>query len=209
MSRLYAQNRQQAASRTGPSEKPQQGKPVQMLAMQRAVGNRAILQMMRAGELSPEESAAPAQRKQDRPGALPLDVQSKMEKVMGADFSNVNVHANSSNASSMGALAYAQGNDIHFAPGQYSPDTQNGQKIIGHELAHVVQQRQGRVLPTAQLKSGMRLNDDPALEKEADDLGERAAATPDQAAPTIQRMADRPTPGLPEHVAPFMPIQHS
>ncbi|MFC3802394.1 DUF4157 domain-containing protein [Cohnella sp. GCM10012308] len=209
MSRLYAHNRQQSASRTGASEKPQQGKPVQMLAMQRAVGNRAVLQMMRAGELSPEESAAPAQRKQERPGALPLDVQAKMEKVMGADFSNVNVHANSSQASSVGALAYAQGNDIHFAPGQYNPDSQSGQKIIGHELAHVVQQRQGRVLPTAQLKSGMRLNDDPALEKEADALGDKAAATPDQAEPTIQRMADRPTPGLPEHVAPFMPVQHS
>ncbi|MFD2331968.1 DUF4157 domain-containing protein [Cohnella sp. GCM10020058] len=209
MSRLYAHNRQQSASRTGPSEKPQRGKPVQMLAMQRAVGNRAVLQMMRAGELSPEESAAPAQGKQERPGALPLDVQAKMEKVMGADFSNVNVHANSSQASSVGALAYAQGNDIHFAPGQYNPDSQSGQKIIGHELAHVVQQRQGRVLPTAQLKSGMRLNDDPALEKEADVLGEKAAATPDQAEPTIQRMADRPTPGLPEHVAPFRPIQHS
>lgn len=209
MSRLYANNNRQTASRAGQAESPRQGKPIQMLAMQRAVGNRAVLQMMRAGELSPEESNAPAQRKQERPGALPLDVQAKMEKVMGADFSNVNVHANSSQASSVGALAYAQGNDIHFAPGQYNPDTQSGQKIIGHELAHVVQQRQGRVLPTAQLKSGMRLNDDPALEKEADDLGERAASTPDQAAPTIQRMADRPTPGLPEHVAPFTPVQHS
>lgn len=209
MSRLYAHNRQPSVSRTGPAEKPQQGKPVQMLALQRAVGNRAVLQMMRAGDLSPEESAAPAQRKESRPGALPLDVQSKMEHVMGADFSNVNVHANSSQASGMGALAYAQGNDIHFAPGQYSPDTQNGQKIIGHELAHVVQQRQGRVLPTAQLKSGMRLNDDPALEKEADNLGEKAAATPDQGEPTIQRMADRPTPGLPAQVAPFIPIQQS
>ncbi|CAI6081365.1 eCIS core domain-containing protein [Cohnella sp. JJ-181] len=210
MSRSYAnKSRPQSAAAADRSSPPQRGKAVQLLAMQRSVGNRAVLQMLRSADAALEEEAAPAQRKSDRPGALPLDVQAKMEKAIGADFSNVNVHANSSQASAAGALAYAQGNDIHFAPGQYNPDTQSGQKIIGHELAHVVQQREGRVLPTTQLKSGLRINDDPALEKEADDIGERAAATPDQAAPAIQRMADRPTPELPEHVAPFMPVQRS
>ncbi|MEK0313972.1 eCIS core domain-containing protein [Cohnella sp. 56] len=210
MSRSYAKSRPQtSAAAAERAASPQRGKAVQLLAMQRSVGNRAVLQMLRSSGAALEEEAAPAQRKAERPGALPLDVQAKMEKAMGADFSNVNVHTNSSQASAAGALAYAQGNDIHFAPGQYDPDTQNGQKMIGHELAHVVQQREGRVLPTTQLKSGLRINDDPALEKEADAMGERAAAIPDQSAPTIQRMADRPTPELPEHVAPFMPGQRS
>ena len=65
---------------------------------------------------------------------------------------NVNVHTESSKATDMGALAFAQGTDVHFAPGQYQPDTTEGQKLIGHELHHVKQQAEGRVKATAQLK---------------------------------------------------------
>ncbi len=105
---------------------------------------------------------------------LPLPVQNKMEATMGADFSNVNIHPNSQQAQEVGALAYTQGNDVHFAPGQFDPNSQKGQSLIGHELAHVVQQRQGRVQATTQAK-GLPVNDDPALEKEADVIGEKAA----------------------------------
>nr|WP_305067210.1 DUF4157 domain-containing protein [Mangrovivirga halotolerans] len=105
--------------------------------------------------------------------SLPGDVKHKMENSFGTDFSNVNVHKDSPEATTMGAKAFAQGNDIHFAPGQYNPDTKSGQKLIGHELTHVVQQRQGRVKATTQAK-GAHINDDPALEKEADEMGEKA-----------------------------------
>ncbi|MFN6947166.1 MAG: DUF4157 domain-containing protein, partial [Cytophagaceae bacterium] len=71
--------------------------------------------------------------------------------------------------------AYAQGNDIHFAPGQYNPETQSGQELLGHELTHVVQQRQGRVQGTTQTK-GLAVNDDTALEHEADVMGKKAAS---------------------------------
>ncbi|MFN6945977.1 MAG: DUF4157 domain-containing protein, partial [Cytophagaceae bacterium] len=101
------------------------------------------------------------------------NVQAKMESSFGADFSNVNIHVGEQ-ASSVGALAYAQGNDIHFAPGQYNPETQSGQELLGHELTHVVQQRQGRVQATTQAK-GLAVNDDPALEHEADVMGKKAA----------------------------------
>jgi len=74
----------------------------------------------------------------------------------------------------MGAVAYAQSNDLHFAPGKYDPDSPQGQKLIGHELAHVVQQSQGRVQATAQAK-GAAINDDDGLEREADEMGARAA----------------------------------
>lgn len=74
---------------------------------------------------------------------LPDDVQAKMEKSFGTDFSSVRVHTNSGKPADVGALAYTQGNDIHFAPGQYSPDTSHGQALLGHELTHVVQQKAG------------------------------------------------------------------
>ncbi|MBI9052315.1 MAG: DUF4157 domain-containing protein [Bacteroidales bacterium] len=105
---------------------------------------------------------------------MPKSVRSKMENSFGADFSGVNIHQNSEQASNIGALAYTQGNDIAFAPGEYQPETTKGQELLGHELTHVVQQRQGRVKKTKQGK-GMLTNDNTSLEKEADEMGTKAA----------------------------------
>ncbi|MFN8393493.1 MAG: TIGR02594 family protein [Bacteroidia bacterium] len=107
-------------------------------------------------------------------GGLSPELNSQMSSAMGHDFSNVNIHANSSKASDVGALAYAQGNDVHFAPGQFKPDTQSGQELIGHELAHVAQQREGRVQANNSV-GGMPVNDDKSLESEADSMGAKAA----------------------------------
>lgn len=106
--------------------------------------------------------------------SLPEPVQAQMESTMGADFSNVNIHKDSEKATGMGALAYAQGSDVHFAPGQFRPESTSGQELIGHELAHVVQQREGRVTPTTQ-KKGQNVNDNAGLEQEADQMGREAA----------------------------------
>ena len=105
---------------------------------------------------------------------MPENVQAKMESSLGADFSNVNIHKDSSKASDVGALAYAQGSDVHFAPGQFKPESHAGQELLGHELTHIVQQREGRVSTNIQ-KKGMNINNDPGLENEADQLGKKAA----------------------------------
>lgn len=105
--------------------------------------------------------------------AMPEALQTKMESSLGADFSAVRIHEGSS-AQAIGALAYTQGTNVHFAPGQYQPDSTRGQELLGHELAHVVQQSQGRVQATTQAK-GMAVNDDAGLEHEADDWGAKAA----------------------------------
>lgn len=104
---------------------------------------------------------------------MPGEVRAKMETSFGADFSGVRVHEGSQ-AASIGARAYTQGADLHFAPGEYQPGSQSGQELIGHELAHVVQQGQGRVQATKQAK-GVAVNDDFGLEREADEMGARAA----------------------------------
>lgn len=106
-------------------------------------------------------------------GALPPAVGAEMEATFGADFSGVRVHE-SAQASSLGAVAFTQGSDIHFAPGQYDPHSAAGKELLGHELTHVVQQRDGRVGATGAV-GGVPHNDDPALEREADDSGARAA----------------------------------
>jgi hypothetical protein len=104
---------------------------------------------------------------------MPALVRAKMEDAFGVDFSSVRIHQGPQ-AQALNALAYTQGTDIHMAPGQYDPHGQQGQELLGHELAHVVQQAQGRVGTATQAK-GVAINDDPALEHEADLMGVRAA----------------------------------
>jgi hypothetical protein len=123
--------------------------------------------------------------------AMPDEVRGKMETALGADFSSVRIHEGP-DAESVGALAYTQGTDIHFAPGQYQPGSQRGQELLGHELTHVVQQSQGRVQATRQAK-GVDINDDASLEREADEMGAKAArgerSRGEPAAPTAQLRA--------------------
>jgi hypothetical protein len=116
----------------------------------------------------------PVQQKSS-PSAMPEEVQSKMEGAFGQDFSDVSIHANSQVSKEAGALAHTQGNEVHFAPGQFSPNTQGGQELLGHELTHVVQQREGRVQATGSTANGMPLNDNKGLEAEADQMGAKAA----------------------------------
>jgi hypothetical protein len=104
---------------------------------------------------------------------LPAPLQTQMETAFSADFSAVRIHEDDQ-ASAAGARAFARGTDLHFAAGQYDPHSEGGQTLIGHELAHVVQQAEGRVATTAQAK-GLGVNDDTGFEAEADDLGARAA----------------------------------
>lgn len=114
------------------------------------------------------------QRQEENQTGIPDDVKQRMESSFGTDFSSVRVHSDSSKAPEVGALAYTQGTDIHFAPGQFKPETSSGQQLLGHELAHVVQQSEGRVQPTTEI-AGMSVNDDVSLEHEADVLGAKAA----------------------------------
>jgi hypothetical protein len=96
-----------------------------------------------------------------------------MERSFGTDFSDVRVHEDSS-ARAIGAAAFTRGADIHFAPGKFSPHAGAGQRLLAHELTHVVQQRAGRVRGTQ--VGGMSLNTSPALEAEADRQGAKAAS---------------------------------
>ena len=126
--------------------------------------------------LTPAASArrTPATTASPTPGQpMPAPVQDKMERALGADFSAVRIHEGPE-PRAKGALAYTQGTDIHFAPGQYQPASPHGQELLGHELTHVVQQAQGRVRAGGQARRAAIHRDD-ALEREADELGARAA----------------------------------
>jgi hypothetical protein len=110
------------------------------------------------------DGSSSIQRKPNSTG-LPNDLKSGMENLSGMSLDHVKVHYNSSKPAAVQAHAYAQGSDIHLASGQ--------EKHLPHELGHVVQQAQGRV-PATTTVAGMAVNDNPALEKEADVMGEAA-----------------------------------
>ncbi len=106
---------------------------------------------------------------------LPENIQLKMETAFNADFSNLSIHKNSIQAKSFGAQAFTSGNEVHFAPGYFNPHSNSGQELIGHELAHVVQQKEGRVSSTNEIE-GQKFNTANSLENEADHLGKKAAS---------------------------------
>lgn len=97
---------------------------------------------------------------------LPRQLKSGIESLSGMAMDHVKVHYNSTQPAQLNALAYAQGSDIHLAPGQ--------EQHLPHEAWHVVQQAQGRVNPTLQMKEGVPVNDDAGLEHEADVMGVKA-----------------------------------
>jgi outer membrane protein OmpA-like peptidoglycan-associated protein len=91
-----------------------------------------------------------------------------MESRFGHDFGRVRIHADSTSASSAQALSahsFTLGNDIYFGTGRYAPRTPSGRALLGHELAHVVQQ-------VGSASSGVRIDESPEREREAE-----AAAT--------------------------------
>lgn len=106
-------------------------------------------------------------------------VRRSMEALFGADFADIRIHVGGAPAS-LGALAFTAGSDLFFAPGQFAPETARGRRLLGHELAHVVQQRAGRV---ANPLGRAAIVHDPALEAEAERMAQRAAALPPAAAP--------------------------
>ncbi len=97
-----------------------------------------------------------------------------MSDIQIFDISNINIKKDSQQATDVGALAFTQGDSVHFAPGQFKPETKKGQELIGHEFAHVVQQREGKVKANKQIGK-FPINDNKNLEKQADEQGKKAA----------------------------------
>lgn len=116
-----------------------------------------------------DEEFEPIQKKVNNTG-LPDQLKTGVENLSGYSMDDVKVHYNSDKPAQLNAHAYAQGTDIHVASGQ--------EEHLPHEAWHVVQQMQGRVQPTLQMKGNVNVNDDEGLEKEADVMGRQAVNSP-------------------------------
>jgi len=96
---------------------------------------------------------------------LPAPLARGMERHFGHDFSGVRIHHDSladSSARAVHAHAYTVGSHVVFADGQFAPQMSSGQRLLAHELAHVVQQRRLSTLPSGIGEAGSM------LEREAD-----------------------------------------
>ncbi len=156
--------------------------PQEFLFLQSAIGYQEAMNVLEEGKRSkllqkmgvtaadtsiqPKETIRQEGENTPSGDGLPVNLKNGLEFLSGVSLSDVKLHKNSEKPQRVGALAYTQGNDIHIAPGQ--------EKYLPHEGWHAVQQKQGRVEATVQMKSGPLLNDDTGLEKEADAMGSRA-----------------------------------
>lgn len=119
------------------------------------------------------------------PGA-PLDpaTRAAMETRFGHSFADVRVHTGGKadeSARAIDAAAYTAGNSVVFGAGRYAPHTSEGNKLLAHELAHVLQQSAARAgAPAALDESG---------EAEAERAARGGPAPAPQRAPAPARAA--------------------
>jgi Domain of unknown function (DUF4157) len=126
-----------------------------LAALQQSAGNAAVSGLLSGGEGAP----------------MPPDLRRDMEQRFGHDFSAVRLHDNpraADLAESLSAKAFTVGPHIAFSRGRFAPDTRDGKRLLGHELAHVVQQSRGGPPPSLDPAS--------ALEQSAETAAESASS---------------------------------
>jgi hypothetical protein len=172
--------------RTGPARPP-----LPLLALQRAIGNRAVTAMLaeQRTHADPAPADPPAARPVQRATAhtvlrsagrpLQAPLRAEMEARLGADFSGVRLHTGAAaerSARELGARAYTSGE--HVVLGTTGAD----KHTLAHELTHVIQQRQGPVAGTDG-GDGLRVSDpSDRFERAAEANATRVMSAPHPAA---------------------------
>ena len=113
--------------------------------LQRSHGNRFVRRAVARSveERTPDELARAVDSQRGGGQALPTKTQSKMENALDTDLSGVRIHSNAASdelSRDFGARAFTTGQDIFFRSGAYDPGSAAGEKLVAHELTHVVQQ---------------------------------------------------------------------
>jgi hypothetical protein len=181
--------------------------PVAPLLQQKCASNECVQRhgrFLQTNVIGSTESTVPAsvpQALQSEGQPLDAGVRGRMESRFGHDFGQVRVHADAAaaeSARSVDALAYTFGKDVVFARGQYAPHTTVGQKLLAHELAHVIQQSSAARATTPAMDSGPN---DP-LEQAADDFAEKVMSNRDAPVTPLLRPALSPLPALQRYRVP-------
>jgi hypothetical protein len=154
--------------------------PADVLRLQRLAGNSGVSALLTDREA--DDQPSPVREVVGSGGdALDNATREDMEARLGHDFGDVRVHTDSratESARSVNAHAYTVGNDVVFQRDRYAPGSDEGRKMLAHELTHVVQQRSGPV-DGVSAPGGIRVSDpsDP-FEREAASRAEQVVADP-------------------------------
>jgi hypothetical protein len=121
----------------------------------------------------------------ERGNGQPLSeaIRGSMESAFGADFSNVKVHTDAEADvlnQELNARAFTTGQDIFFRQGEYSPGSGGGQKLIAHELTHIVQQGKAGVNPQRLEKKTLERIESAKRQTEEEGGSEEGGDLPDQ-----------------------------
>lgn len=114
--------------------------------LQRTHGNQAVQRIVARSADAERDADAVAQDVDDRRGhgqPLPDGTRSQMETGLQQDLSGVRVHSDSASdllSRQFNAKAFTTGQDVFFRQGAYDPGSSSGDKLLAHELTHVVQQ---------------------------------------------------------------------
>ncbi len=136
-----------------------------MHQLQGLIGNGAVGRLMTGGVRTGHGVTG------DGGASLPRALRAGIEATSGISMDDVRVHADSPQPAALGAHAFASGRDIYLGPGQ--------ERHLPHEAWHVVQQKQGRVQPSAGTGQAqpakVPVNTDASFESEADRMGAKVA----------------------------------
>jgi hypothetical protein len=162
-----------------------------------AVGNKGLARLLGRGNVHRSGSGAAALDETvaraihaKRGGGQPLDAgaQRDLGASIGHDFSDVQVHTDSEADRlnrAVSAEAFTTGKDIFFREGKYDPGSNQGRKLLAHELTHVVQQRD------APPKQELTLSDPgDASERQAGEVAETVASPRAETSAPVSRQAE-------------------
>jgi hypothetical protein len=148
-----------------------------ILELQRSVGNQAVVTML--SQTAPPEQMTVGEIPRRLGTGRPVEGESRrsIEADTGSDFSSVRVHTGAAAdelCRTFDARAFTLGTDIVMADGEDSLGTAEGERLLAHELTHVVQQGVRSPPPAQRLEVGAV--NDPA-EREAKAVAERVATS--------------------------------
>ena len=163
-----------------------------------------MLQRFSAGEMAPHEAPGAVHAVLAASGE-PLDAASRswFEPRFGHDFSAVRIHTGAEAAASaraVNAAAYTVGPHIVFGERQFNPGTSAGDRLLAHELAHVVQQRWSGAIPrTLPIEDSASVAEHDAERSAARVVSDASASAIEPRPPAVMRrlVVDQAAVGIP------------
>ena len=165
--------------------------PSAVIGLQRTAGNAAVAALIqRRATLAEEQEPSSVRDVVGKGGGEALDptVRRDMEvRLGGADLSGVRIHTGAAAARSaahVSALAYTVGDEVVFGAGAPALESDEGRRMLAHELTHVIQQREGPVSGTP-APGGISISDPSDMFEQAAEANAEQAMSVQMTPPSV------------------------